>query len=382
MRETANLPQFSHFEEERRVLEEDSYVDDILTSHNNLDQLKSITENVEQILGAGGFKLKPWVFSGESRRESFGKQEQKATPKTVILPNQLKEEDNKALGLGYTLEDDKLHVMVGINFSKRKRKMRLGQDLQKEEVRAQTQDPLTRRELLSQVSGLYDPVGLTTPVKQKGAILVRRAFQEAKHKCSTVRDTWDLALSENLREDAIGLFEEYAELSKVKFPRALTPVSVPAEPDAITFSDGSDHAYGAVLYLRWDCDQGPTVRLVESKAKLAPLDHKGEVVSSARVITTIERQDALRDLFLATQEGVTFPATTIDRLVVFKEEETGLLVCGGRVQAFNEDRVGVPLLPCSAWVSTLLVREAHSKGHEGVAVTLLKVRKRAWVIRG
>lgn len=587
MRETGNLPQFSHLEEERRVLQEDSYVDDLLTSHDNLDQLKVITENVEQILKAGGFKLKPWVFSGQSRRESVGKQEQVDTPKTVILPNQLKEEDNKALGLGYTLEDDKLHVMVGINFSKRKRKMRLGQNLQLEQVRAQTPDPLTRRELLSQVSGLYDPIGLTTPVKQKGAILVRRAFQEAKPKCSTIKDTWDLALSGKLREDAISLFEEYAQLSKVKFHRALTPADAPAEPDAITFSDGSEHAYGAVLYLRWACGQGSAVRLVESKAKLAPLDHKGEAVkaelcgavfaarlkkyfeqhgrvqvkqwyhlvdsqtvlgaiqresygfqtffanrigeiqsstqlqdwwwipgplniadiitrgagpkdldenspwqqgpkflslpadewpiksakdvsaaaresvgkmqkksfaaaltraqvkkeppdlelrrppagaavrnlvdegrfsnlthlvktvaqvwraakcfadqnrilgtpkweavSSAGVITVTERQDALRDLFLAAQEGVTFPTTTIDRLVVCKEEETGLLVCGGRVQAFNEDRVGVPLLPYSAWVSTLLVREAHNMGHEGVAATLLKVRKRAWVIKG
>ena len=69
-------------------------------------------------------------------------QEQVDTQKAVILPNQLKEVDNKALGLGYTLEDDKLHAMVGINFSKRK--MRLGQDLQLEQVRAQTPDPLTR----------------------------------------------------------------------------------------------------------------------------------------------------------------------------------------------------------------------------------------------
>uniref|UniRef100_G3NG64 Reverse transcriptase domain-containing protein n=2 Tax=Gasterosteus aculeatus TaxID=69293 RepID=G3NG64_GASAC len=258
MRETANLPQFSHLEEERRVLQEDSYVDDLLTSHDNLDQLKVITGNVEQILKAGGFELKPWVFTGQSRRESSGN-DQAVTPRTVILPNQLKEEDNKALGLGYTLEDDKLHVMVGINFSR---------------------NPLTRRELLSQVSGLYDPIGLTTPVKQKGAILVRRAFQEAKPKCSTSKDTWDLALSEKLREDAISLFEEYAKLSKVKFHRALTPAGAPAEPDAITFSDGSEHAYGAVLYLRWACNQGSMVRLVESKAKLTPLDHKGEAVKS------------------------------------------------------------------------------------------------------
>lgn len=40
-----------------------------------------------------------------------------------------------------------------------------------------TPNPLTRRELLSQVAGLYDPIGLVTPAKQKGAILVRKAFQ-------------------------------------------------------------------------------------------------------------------------------------------------------------------------------------------------------------
>lgn len=82
---------------------------------------------------------------------------------------------------------------------------------------------------------------------------------------------------------------------------------------------------------------------------------KWEAVSSVR-----ERPEALRDLFLAAQEGVSFPTTTLGWLVVCKEEETRLLVCDGRVQAFNEDRVGVLLLPYSTWVSTLLVREAHS----------------------
>lgn len=127
MRESAHLPQFSHLEEECRVFQEDSYVDDLLTSHNNLDQPRVITINVAQILKAGGFELKPWVFSGQSRKESAGKLEQVATPMTVILPNQLNEEDNKALCLCYSLEDDKLHAMVRINFSKKKRKMRLAQ---------------------------------------------------------------------------------------------------------------------------------------------------------------------------------------------------------------------------------------------------------------
>lgn len=584
MRETASLPQFTQFKEEKRVLEEDVYVDDILTSHNNLDHLKLLTFNIEQILKAGGFFMKPWVYSSQSGRQES--REVNTEVKTMILPNQLTEKDNKALGLGYTVGDDKLYVMVAVNFSKRKKKIRIGQDLLREEVKGQTPNPLTRRELLSQVSALYDPLGLVTPVKQKGAILVRRAFQETKLMYCT-KDSWDAALSKELREDAIKLLEEYADLSHLRFFRSLTPPEPLAGPIGITFSDGSEHAYGAVLYLRWECTDGVSVRLVESKAKLTPLNRNGdpvkaeicgavfaarlktyfqkhcrikvekwfhlvdsqtvlcaiqresygyqtffanrvgeiqsstnvqdwwwipgsaniadiitrgagpayltedsewqlgpsflqlpeiewpkksandvavqardnvikiqkktfvavltrsqlkeekskliisrrppaaavaqqlvdvshfsslrkligvvawiwraakkflhfnvtdkekwEAVPSSGVITVGEREDVFRDLCLAAQEGVQFPSTTTDRLVVYKDETSGLLMCGGRVQTFKEDHRAVPLLPFQSWISTLLARAAHSEGHDGVAGTLLRMRKKAWVIRG
>ncbi|XP_054911873.1 uncharacterized protein LOC129376308 isoform X1 [Poeciliopsis prolifica] len=275
MRETASLPSFIHLVEERQVLQNNSYVDDILVSHNDPDRLKQITENVERILKAGGFKLKPWVFSGQSGRKNCSNKQDEEKVKTMILPNQMRDEDNKALGLGYIVEEDKLHVMVSINFSKRKRKMRLGQDLQQDQIRSQTPNPLTRRELLSQVSGLYDPIGLVTPAKQKGAILVRKAFQEAKNVSKQVKDTWDLALSSDLREEAIKLFEEYSQLSEIQFVRSLTPFQNCNNSLAITFSDGSECSYGAVLYLRWGSTQDPIIRLVESKAKLTPLEQRG-----------------------------------------------------------------------------------------------------------
>ncbi|CAI5678593.1 unnamed protein product [Oreochromis niloticus] len=515
MRETASLSTFSHLKEERQVLQQESYVDDILTSHNDMNQLEVITENTGRILKAGGFELKPWVLSGQSGRRKH---------------------DDKA-----------------INFSKRKKKMRVGQDLVHEQIKTHMPNPLTRRELLSQVSGLYDPVGLVTPAKQKGAILVRRAFQETKVESCLVKDTWDMALSDALREDAIRLFEEYAQLSKVTFARALNPPCFTEEPWAITFSDGSEQAYGAVLYLRWNSDQGTTIRLVESKAKLTPLDHKGDVVKAelcgavfgsrlkkyfeaqsriqverwyhfvdsqmvigaiqresygyqtffanrigeiqsstriqdwwwipgaqniadvvtrgasprdldedskwqngprflslpvsewpvrsakelaatakenvnklqrkafvaaltrakirgqeekqswaeaqgeqrrppagdpkweavplAGVISVKEREDALRDIFLAAQNSAVFPSTATDRLVVYKDPGSGLFVCGGRVQAFKKDQISVPILAYDAWVSTLLAREAHNESHEGVVGTLLRMRTKAWVIR-
>ena len=155
MRETAKLSMFAHLKKERRILEEDSYVDDVLTSHNDLKKLDENTNRVEEILKAGGF----WVRSGQSGRQGHvpGKPEPSSV-RVLILPNQMREQDNKALGVGYLVESDKLYPMTSINFSKRRKKMRVGQSLLEEEVRGKTPNPLTRRPLLSQVASLYDPV--------------------------------------------------------------------------------------------------------------------------------------------------------------------------------------------------------------------------------
>src|SRR4029434_131913 len=72
MRETARLTKFSHLEEAQRVLEEDSYMDDVLTSHNNANRLSEVTKEIEEILQAGGFSLKPWVKSAQSGRQERG----------------------------------------------------------------------------------------------------------------------------------------------------------------------------------------------------------------------------------------------------------------------------------------------------------------------
>ncbi len=58
------------------------------------------------------------------------------------------------------------------------------------------------------------------------------------------------------------------------------------------------------------------------------------------------------------------------------------MVCGGRIQIFNEDETAVPILPHEAWISTLLAKEAHEANHEEIAGTLLRMRKKAWVVKG
>ncbi|KAK5848024.1 hypothetical protein PBY51_005680 [Eleginops maclovinus] len=121
-----------------------------------------------------------------------------------------------------------------------------------------------------------------------------------------------------------------------------------------------------------------------SKPKWEGIPSTPEITSRAEeaVLTIAECEDALRDLFLAAQEGETFPDTTLNTLVMYKEEDTRLLLCGGRFQIFNEDKTTVPVIPYDAWISTLLAQEAHGANHEEIAGTLLRMRSRAWVIKG
>lgn len=57
----------------------------------------------------------------------------------------------------------------------------------------------------------------------------------------------------------------------------------------------------------------PSVQKIRSRAKVAALTFR-------------ECEDALRDLFLAAQEEVTFPGITLNRLAVIRDENTGLLL--------------------------------------------------------
>lgn len=81
---------------------------------------KTITNNVEHylILRGGGFELKPWVFSRQSEEKKDDHETRKSKSEPMILPNQIKQNENKALGLGYGVEKDELHIMT----TKRKRR--------------------------------------------------------------------------------------------------------------------------------------------------------------------------------------------------------------------------------------------------------------------
>lgn len=69
---------------------------------------------------------------------------------------------------------------------------------------------------------------------------------------------------------------------------------------------------------------------------LHPVEMGGK--SRARGAPVGECKDALGDLFLAAQKEVIFTGSTFNRLAVFIDSDTNLLLCGGRSQLFNDDK--------------------------------------------
>lgn len=61
---------------------------------------------------------------------------------------------------------------------------------------------LTKRMVLSQVNGIYDPMGLVSPFTVRAKIMLRKLWAQDK------KLDWDDAMPERLRREWVTFFEE------------------------------------------------------------------------------------------------------------------------------------------------------------------------------
>ena len=152
----------------------------------------------------------------------------------------------QVLGMGWDTQSDTLHVAPI------------------EITRALPERPATKRQVLQITSRPYDPLGLFLPVTIAGKIL----FQ----------DTWTrgLAWDETLHPDIAVKWSAWTSglhlLSDVHVPRWIGARTPDLQDCKVhVFGDASEPAYGAALYIRSIVDKVVSVRLICSKARLAPI---------------------------------------------------------------------------------------------------------------
>ena len=125
----------------------------------------------------------------------------------------------------------------------------------------------TKRNILSILSSFYDPLGLIQPI----IVSLKLLFQNI---CKRKFD-WDDEISDDLKETWFSLINnlKHSNIIQVPRPYIITDVSNPVvECELHGFSDASEKAYGANIYLRSQTKSGAIqVTLVASKSRVSPI---------------------------------------------------------------------------------------------------------------
>ena len=171
------------------------------------------------------------------------------------------------LGMKWNIVEDYLFFSLWLNFSMKKRRMRSGPDILKDNIANQFPEKLTRREIIAQVNGIFDPMGLAIPVTVGAKILVRNLWS------GEMKDLgWDDPIPMDERLKWLNFFTLLYDIEKVRFYRAMKPDNVLNEnPFIVIFSDASEKAYGCCCYIRWQVSEGYyQSTLMTAKSKVAP----------------------------------------------------------------------------------------------------------------
>ena len=125
---------------------------------------------------------------------------------------------------------------------------------------------LTKRKILGIVNKPHDLMGFMSPI----IIRLKAAYRDL-FKVEPALD-WDDVVSSEKQAEWTQLLGLLSSAKAVKFPRATRPKNAIGKPELVGYFDGSDNAYAAVIYYRWNLSDGSIeVRLACSNARVTPL---------------------------------------------------------------------------------------------------------------
>ena len=236
------LDNSKHFEESVcKTLSKCFYVDDCLCSLDNSLYLFINALKVKELCRLGGFNLVKYISNDPSFVTKLPSDLMAKGAKDFLNVQSLKV---KTLGIEWELKRDRMSVSVGRDI-----------DI-----------PLTKRELLSFVAGIYDPLGILAPCVIEGRLIMQDLCR--------LQYGWDDKFSDQVRRNLNGWLNKLKEVRGASVPRCIKPFSTVeiAGSQLHFFSDASKDAYGVVVYLRILDQLGNVyVSFVLGKARVSPL---------------------------------------------------------------------------------------------------------------
>ena len=124
----------------------------------------------------------------------------------------------------------------------------------------------TRRQALSMVMGLYDPLGLVSPALVHDKLLLRRLYG------ASAVGGWDSDMPAEEKKHWAAWFDLLLVPAEATFPRSTKPEDAVGSPRLVWFGDSSMLAMCAVIYVAWTDSRGVHhPRILAGKCRVSPL---------------------------------------------------------------------------------------------------------------
>ncbi|XP_046869246.1 uncharacterized protein LOC124461830 [Drosophila willistoni] len=209
-----------------KILQEDFYVDDVLTGSNSEEELIQNRKELIQLMSCANLELGKWV-SNTPRIPTEGTDSTQSSPV-------------KVLGLYWQPGLNTLSYNVGLKGNV----------------------DCTKRQVLSDVSRIFDPLGLLAPIVVQFKILFQQLW--------LLDLGWDDKLPKQLADTWLKWRADLDMLQHIQIPRLV--VNDTDNIELHGFSDASTKAYAAVVYSRViNKDGSISTSIMAAKSRVAPL---------------------------------------------------------------------------------------------------------------
>ena len=231
----------SEFPDAAKVVDKSFYVDDCLTGADSIAEAVTLQTQLHSLFSKGGFILRKWN-SSEAEVLKHIPPDLKDTPAVQSLPSP--DEYTKTLGIEWNATMDHFRLTI---------------------AKLPPLDNVTKRMLVSDIAKTFDVLGWFAPAVIKVKILLQRLWEQ--------KVEWDDQVPTPIYDDWLQWRSELPLLSSKHIPRCyFSKDSHIATVQLHGFSDASENAYAAVVYLRMTDVFGKVqISLVSAKTKVAPI---------------------------------------------------------------------------------------------------------------
>ncbi|XP_055542996.1 uncharacterized protein LOC129728573 [Wyeomyia smithii] len=226
----------------------DTYMDDVITGVDSIETALELRIQLDEMMSRGGFRIRKWASNSPDVLK--GLPEDGLAIRALEGINLDPDSSVKTLGLTWMPVPDTLKFSFAIPT--------LNDKLS-----------LTKRYVLSVIATLFNPLGLLGATITSAKMFMQRLW--------TLRDdggnplSWDQSLPPTVGEAWVKFQEQIPQLNELRIKRCVI-IPQPVAVEIHCFSDASEKAYGACLYLKSINAEGDVrVHLLSSKSRIAPL---------------------------------------------------------------------------------------------------------------